>query len=241
MTKNGTSKLSALVLLISGALLSCSSLESVKLAVFPPPPHSAERGSPVSTLDGTTVRIMPYDASFDIPEAWLTPNPVETNPMGAREYLNISWDALDQLYKVNGDNHADAEIMDSILPFELSAAHVGSRGWGNYITTDLQARVYIIDTDVDSFRGSVETVGLNRARRVYKTAELKTKQHGDWEGRVMSVYEEGEHTLLFKDVDFYYRRFDKKTVVFVFVHQSGWDETINQMLDSFKWQNRVKS
>ena len=154
--------------------------------------------------------------------------------MGYRENLHISWDALDQLYKINGDNQPDAEIMDSVLPFELSAAHVGSKGWGNYLTTDLQARVYIIDKNVEALRQAVEKEGLERARSVYKTAELKAKLHDGWEGRVMSVLETGEHTLLFKDIDFYYRSFNGKTVVFVFVHQSGWDEKIVQMLNSFQ-------
>ena len=36
--------------------------------------HSSENNSPYSILEGRTVRIKPYDATFDIPESWLTPN-----------------------------------------------------------------------------------------------------------------------------------------------------------------------
>jgi hypothetical protein len=184
---------------------------------------------------------MPYRASFEIPVEWLSEEEKQRNPVGYRENIYSSWEALDQLYKINGDNEPDAEIMDSVLPFELSAVHVGSKGWGNYLTTDLQARVYILDKNVEAFRESVEKQGLERARSVYKTAGLKTKQYDGWEGRVMSVLETTEDTILYKDIDFYYRSFGGKTVVFVFVHQSGWDKTIDQMLDSFRWPDETST
>jgi len=178
---------------------------------------------------------MPHGASFEIPTEWLSEDARTKNPVGPRENLYISWEQLDQLPKINGDNAPDAAIMDSVLPFELCAVHVGSKGWGNYLTSDLQARIYVIDQNPIGLRDSLEKQALARARSVYKTAGLKTKQHGAWEGRVMSVFEAEGHTLLFKDIDFYYRAFDEKTVVFIFVHQSGWDKTIEHMLDSFRW------
>jgi len=42
------------------------------------PTHSSEKNSPYSVLEGKMVRIKPYDATFEIPESWLTPNPVPT-------------------------------------------------------------------------------------------------------------------------------------------------------------------
>ena len=41
----------------------------------------------------------------------------------------------------------------------------------------------------------------------------------------------------YKNLDFYYRSFDKKVVVFVFVHTESFDQEINLILDSFKWSN----
>jgi len=232
---NGTLSVFLFVVLVGGTLISCSDVERISRRLSSRATHSRENRSPVSTLEGTTVNISPYEASFEIPTEWLSEDARNKNPIGPRENLYISWEQLDQLPNLNGDNEPDAEIMDSVLPFELCAVHVGSKPWGNYLTTDLEARVYVIDQNPVGFRDSLEKQGLERARGVYKTAELKTKQHGGWEGRVMSVLETGEHTLLFKDIEFYYRAFDGKTVVFVFVHQSGWDKTIAEMLDSFRW------
>lgn len=222
-------------LFVGGTLISCSGASSIKLPVFSRASHSIESGSPVATLDGTTVKIMPYGASFEIPVEWFSEVEKERNPVGYRENLYISWEALDQLYKINGDNAPDAEIMDSVLPFELCAVHVGSKGWGNYLSTDLYARLYVVDGGADDFEKALETLGLERARGVYNKADLKPTQNQKWKGRVMSILELGEHTLLFKDLDFYYQSFGDKTVVFVFIHQSGWDGTISQILTSFKW------
>jgi hypothetical protein len=224
-------------LFVGGALISCSILDKQNLPLHAPARHSTEAGSPVATLDGTTVRVMPYGASFEIPSQWLLDEEKNRNRVGYRESVYVSWEALDQLYKFNGDNALDAEIIDSVLPFEHCAAHVGSQGWGNYLTTDLYARLYVIDRGTTEFEADLQTKALVRGREVYNEANLKPAKFDKWNGRVMSIVEFGEHTILMKDLDFYYRAFGDKTVVFVFIHQYGWNKTIEEMLASFKWAN----
>lgn len=200
--------------------------------------HSAEKGSPTASLELNKVTIEPYGASFEFPLAWLSEEEKHRNPVGYRENLYISWKDLEKMHAINGDNEADAQIMNAILPFEFCAVHVGSKGWGNYLTNDLYARMYVVDGSADDFEKLLETRGLERARSVYKKADLKGIQEQKWRGRVMRVLEIGEHTLLSKDLSFYYQGFENKTVVFVFIHQSGWAETISDILSSFKWKNQ---
>lgn len=39
-------------------------------------------------------------------------------------------------------------------------------------------------------------------------------------------------------MDFYYRRFGNKTVVFVFLYADDFDKTIGEILNSFEWLNK---
>ncbi len=101
--------------------------------------HSAENNSPYSLLKGSTVRLKPYDATFDIPESWLAPKPA----LEPSKNLYLSWQDLNELNQLdfnNGFDEEDAKVMSSVLPFENCAAHVGTMGWGNGNSGDLQAR-----------------------------------------------------------------------------------------------------
>jgi hypothetical protein len=102
--------------------------------------HSAENNSPYSVLEGTTVKIKPYDATFKVPEGWLTPKIVSGEPT---KNFYLSWQDLNELERFDfnhrfGFDKKDAEVMRSALPFENCAAHVGDRTWGNGFTGDLQ-------------------------------------------------------------------------------------------------------
>ena len=127
--------------------------------------------------------------------------------------------------------------MRSVLPFGDCAAHVGSKSWGNGNTNDLQTRVFVVGTDLQTITEKIKNQGLSKAQSEYDGAELTSENYKTWNKQKLSVLETGSHTLLYKDITFCYRSFGNKTVVFVFVHQWGWDETMNQILDSFKWTN----
>src|ERR1044071_9942447 len=73
--------------------------------------HSAENNSPYSILEGTTVRIKPYNATFEIPESWLTPNPV---PSPAKN-LHLSYQDLEELYWNDGSDVEEAQVINSVL------------------------------------------------------------------------------------------------------------------------------
>lgn len=201
--------------------------------------HSAENNSPYSILEGTTVKIKPYDATFEIPESWITYKPYLGEP---KKNLYLSWQNLNELERFDfnhplGFDREDAQIMRSALPFENCAAHVGSKSWGNGNTNDLQVRVFIVDSGSQEITEKIKNQGLSKAQSVFDEAKLASENYGTWEKQKMNVFEAEGHTLLFKDITFYYRSFGNKTVVFVFVHQWGYDDTIKQILDSFKWVN----
>jgi hypothetical protein len=76
--------------------------------------HSSENNSPYSVLEGRTVRLKPYDATFDIPESWLTPQPVPT----PAKNLHLSWEDLNDLYWKDGSDGEEAAVINSVLSFQ---------------------------------------------------------------------------------------------------------------------------
>ncbi len=199
--------------------------------------HCAESSNPYSVLEGTTVRIKPYNATFEIPESWLIPNPVPT----PAKNLHLSYQDLNELYWNDGGDVEEAQVLNSVLPFENCAAHVGDRGWGNYLWNDLQDRVYITDLTPGEVTARVEKQGRDEASKLFEGADVISGNHGKWEKRTLDILDAPSWSdfMLGKNLDFYYRRFGNKTVVFVFLHTESFDKEINLLLDSFKWSTET--
>lgn len=195
--------------------------------------HSFENNSPYSLLEDRTVRIKPYDATFEIPENWLAPNPIPT----PAKNLHLSLQDLNELYWNDGSDAEDAQVINSVLPFKNCAAHVGDRGWGNYLWNDLQGRVYVVELTPEEVAAKVEKHGLSKALDVFEGASLSSGNYGVWQKQTLDITDAPTHFILSKNLDFYYRSFDNRTVVFVFLHAGGFDEAIYGILNSFKWSN----
>lgn len=198
-------------------------------SIFPGPVHSSENNSPYALLEARTIRIKPYDAMFEIPESWLEP----TSPRN----LYLTWEELNYLYRNDGADDEDAQVINSVLPFEYCAAHVGSKDWGNHFWNDLQGRVYFVELSAEEIDQKVAQQGLRTAKGVFESASLSSENFGVWQRRTLDVVDAPTHFILSKKIDFYYHRFNNKTVVFVFVHAPAgkFGETINQILTSFRW------
>src|SRR5215213_3313699 len=80
--------------------------------------HTAERNSPYGVLNGTLVRVEPYHASFQVPPGWLAPNPI---PAPSKN-LHLSYQDLNDLYWNDGGDAEEAQVINSILPFQDCAA-----------------------------------------------------------------------------------------------------------------------
>lgn len=197
--------------------------------------HSSENNSPHSILEGRTIRVKPYDATFDIPESWLVPKPV---PEPAKN-LYLSWEELNYLYRNDGSDAEEAQVINSVLSFDNCAAHFGDRGWGNYLWNDLQGRVYVTDLTPGEVASRVDKEGLAKASDAFEHASVVSGNHGPWERRTLDIIDAPANSdfTLGKSLDFYYRSFGNKTVVFVFLHAGGFDETIKGILNSFKWSH----
>ena len=195
--------------------------------------HTAENDSPYAVLDGTTVRILPYNATFRIPEGWLTPNPI---PEPAKN-LHLSYDDLNELYWNDGSDEEDAQVINSILSFANCAAHFGDRGWGNYMWNDLQGRVYVVNLTPEDVFARIDKQGLNKASSVFEKASLSSGQYQSWKKTTLDILNAPTHFTLNKDLDFYYRSFDNKTVIFVFLHTGRFQDEITLILDSFSWSS----
>lgn len=221
-------------ILVSAVAASAYSCACKKIKITNPfrVTHSSENNSPYSVLEGRIIRIKPHDATFEIPESWLTP---KAAPVPAENNLYLSWQDLNALYWHDGDDEEDAQVINSVLSFEACAAHVGDRDWGNYFWNDLQSRVYVVDLTPEEIAARIETHGLNEALCLFEGAWLASESHGVWRKSTLRILDAPTHFSLTKALDFYYRPIRNKTVVFVFLHAGGFDEDINGILNSFKW------
>ena len=186
---------------------------------------------PYSVLEGSTVWIKPYNASFIIPQDWTMPS---TGP-GAQKKLYLSRKDLTELYWNDGEDYEDAHVINAVLPFADCAAHVGDKDWGNYFWNDIQARVYIVDATPEEVEKKVSTHGLTEASNSFEGASVIKANHGEWRNLTLEVMDAPTHFMLMKHLSFFYRRFSNKTVVAVFVQAGGFEPTVHGILDSFEW------
>ncbi len=184
---------------------------------------------PYSTLEYNTVRIHPYNATFEIPPMWLMPDPA---PEPSKN-LYLSRQELTALHWDDGPDAEDAQVIDAVLPYDSCAAHMGDRGWGNYFWNDLQARVYVLDMTPEQVSQMVQTRGLDESLNVFEDATWTWERSGVWKRDRLRIMDAPTHFILIKYLDFYSRQIGNKTVVFVFLHAGGFDHTIQDMLDTF--------
>lgn len=200
--------------------------DKIRESFLPRAIHSSDHNSPYALLEGRTVRLKPYDVTFEIPESWLNTT--------SQRNLYLSRQELNEVYLKVGGDAEHAQVMDSVLPFEDCAAHVGSKDWGNYLWNDLQARIYVVDLCPDEIAERIEKQGLDKASNAFDKASLSTGSYGEWQKRTLNVMQASSDFILFEDMDFYYHIYGNKTVVFVFIHAGDYDETISQILSSFR-------
>jgi len=79
--------------------------------------------------------------------------------------------------------------------------------------------------------------GLSKQRMSLKVLRRLREIMGNGRNERWMFWMRATHFMLNKNIDFYYRPFANRTVVFVFIHAGGFDETLNQILSSFRWSN----
>ncbi len=221
-----------LAFLVGTTFIYFTAWEEIKDFITPKSKHSVEDGSPYSTINKNKITVKPFNADFDIPEDWLKYTREKNIFLNCGELNKINFE-----YGINFDEE-DAQVIDAVIPFEYCAANFGDKGWGNSNWNDIQGRVYVTNLTLNEVSERIEKGGLNQATRVFEKASVKNSDYSGWQHKSLNVLDAPTHFMLFKEICFYYREFDNKTVVFTFLHADKYENEINLILSSFKWQNQ---
>ncbi len=215
-----------LLLLYVVFVCGCSQLNNLPFAAVDDAGTAEE---PYSELEGNLVRTVPYGATFRIPEKWLEWKP----------YPNVflSREEIRDLTNTNGFDSiiGEARTVASVVSLEYCAGHMGHQRWNAGIVSD-QVRIYFPADTTDELASRIENGAMLAATSSFKKASLQTEStHGHWRKFTIEYLQTGEHTILFREIDFYLRRCTDKSVLFVFMHSVGGTEYINPILESFSW------
>ncbi len=213
-------------LIAAGGVLIAASCGQMSRSPEPPPPVDRSN-SPHSVLTGNTIKIVPYNATFDMPADWL--------PSKFGKNLYLTNEELQSLYYKRTFQARKAEFLDSVLPYDRCAAHFGEKGWDEGVVSD-QARVYIIRKPVDELTDELKNAGP-QSERIFDNALISEGNLKSWQRITFNTTELGEHTILMQDIDFYLKAFGDDCVIFAFIHQVGDNalQSREEILSSFEW------
>jgi hypothetical protein len=199
------------------------------------PPQEIRR--PYSTLEDSTVRLIPSGASFKIPQNWVGMYRTDRNN------AFFSPEELERARVGIGEwNRQYAEVINGTLPFENCSAQAGANRWENSPGVGIHMRAYVGKWSVEEVTKRVAGLGtaqvVNLDKNVSKVTFERITQ-GDWQVSTLTFY------LSFGDyggtarIDFFAHSFDKQTVVLVFMSIEN-DDTdkaqIQQIVNSFDWR-----
>jgi hypothetical protein len=102
---------------------------------------------------------------------------------------------------------------------------------------DVQARVYITDLPQNEITSRLRTTGLKAAKENFEKAALASSSYKNWEKHTLDILDAPDWSdfILGENLDFYVRRVNDKTVVFVFLHADRFEKEIALLVDSFTW------
>lgn len=185
--------------------------------------------SPFSVRDANLIVIQPFQSTFRIPDEWTKPKDKPNLFLSNTELLGLN-EIRDYGIKFDDENGA---VIDAALPFQDCAVHVGDKSWNNANWNDLQVRFYVVSSTPEELTQKVERDGLAKARDVFEEAKFSTSVYKEWTKHTLSVLDAPDHFLLNKKIDFYFRQYEYRAAVFVFLHAGGFDSTVAEILDSF--------
>jgi hypothetical protein len=186
-----------------------------------------------ATRQNRTIYLHPSDVNFQIPEDWLSWNAEFHNNfhLTHRELQKVRFGAGEWDYEYG-------EVVNSALPFEDCAAHVGGEGWGREGVSfgDLQMRAYVTDLSSQEVFKRISGLALT-AKKVssgsfYGPGQVWTDngEEGAWRRAVI------RYSLFYGDyggvanVEFYVRPVSHYQLVMVFM--GNVEKEKRQILDS---------
>lgn len=218
----------ALILSLVGLLFGCSDRSTRTLSSTNPPTRKRS-DEPYALLEGSIVRTIPNGATFEIPYVWLEPKPAKNFFLSRQEIADLrQTNGFDSLI-------GEAKTMDSVLPLESCVAHLGDQRWNAGVVSD-QVRLYITDVQIEEVVRRIQNDAIEAARRSFDRANLTSYAGDPWRKFTIEYFSAPTHAILLREIEFYVRRFEETTVMFVFLHSVGGDEYVEPVLSSFRWE-----
>jgi hypothetical protein len=132
-----------------------------------------------------TIRLHPSDVTFQIPQEWLDWDAEFHNN------LHLTHAQLRSVRLGHGEwDFEYGEVVNSALPFENCAVHVGGEGWGwsGVSFGDLQVRAYISELRTRQILSAISAQGFKTAQRIAErehngenSVSLSTSAKDNWQ------------------------------------------------------------
>lgn len=138
-----------------------------------------------ASRNGRTIQLHPSEVRFQIPQQWLDWDAQFHNNLhlshGQLRSVRVGYGEWDSEY---------GEVVNSAMPFEDCAVHVGGEGWGRSGVSfgDLQVRAYISELRTYQILSAISVRGFKTAQGIAKrqhngdnNASLSTSQNYKWQ------------------------------------------------------------
>jgi hypothetical protein len=194
-----------------------------------------------ATRENRTILLHPSEVSFQIPQDWLDWNSEFHNN------LHLTHRELERVQFASGEWDSEySDVVNSALPFEDCAAHIGGEGWGREGASfaDLQVRAYVTDLSSDEILKRISGSAFSTAKRVSSevmrepAAQVNFMQDGQWQKAVV------QYNLFYGDyggranVEFYVKQVGRHELVMVFMGKV--EKEKQQILNSLTVPNPIK-
>jgi hypothetical protein len=190
--------------------------------------QASEKKQHFSMRNGTTVRLQPSGASFEIPRDW------------DGRYFDRA--ELAKVRRGQGEWYTEyAKVLNAALPFTDCSAQAGRYLWNGATPAGLTVRAYVTNRSASEVEMRMSTKALPAAKALpsptVRNASLTTVESGQWYRTLIS------YDVWYGDyggranVDFYTTGRNGTTVVLVFMYV-GMDPdlaSVQQILKSFSW------
>jgi len=131
-----------------------------------------------ASRNGRMIQLHPSEVTFQIPRDWLDWDAQFHNN------LHLTHGQLRSVRLGHGEWDSEyGEVVNSALPFEDCAVHVGGEGWGwsGVSFGDLQVRAYLSERRTHQILSAISTQGFKTAQRIADSASLSSSMNDKWQ------------------------------------------------------------
>jgi len=173
-----------------------------------------------ATRQNRTIYLHPSDVNFQIPQEWLSWN------AEFHDNLHLTHRELERVRFGAGEwNSEYGDVVNSALPFEYCAAHVGGEGWGREGVSfgDLQLRAYVTELSSLEILRRISGPAFAAAKKVASqvihepAVQVSSGQEDQWQRAVI------QYDMFYGDyggranIEFYFKGVGRYQLVMVFM------------------------